>query len=95
MIPAKGSAASDLITLAEEKDTTAEKLVQSYVYAKHPDMSVLIGTTRKEHLQASIDALDMSLSEKDLIRIETAFSDDMAWGIGMRNFTFRDGRMEG
>ena len=38
---------SDLKVIADEKNTTIEKLAQAYIYAKHPDMSVLIGTTSK------------------------------------------------
>jgi aryl-alcohol dehydrogenase-like predicted oxidoreductase len=47
---------------AWEKNTTVEKLAQAYVYAKNPDMSILIGTTRKVHLQDSIDTLVVDLS---------------------------------
>lgn len=44
---------SGLRKIATEKCTTVENLLQAYVYEKNPDMSVLIGTTRKEHLQDS------------------------------------------
>lgn len=80
--------------IAKEKGTTVENLAQAYVYAKHPDMSILIGTTRKEHLQDSVDALSVELSESDVKRIEAAFSEEKGKGAGMRNFIFRDGRME-
>ena len=61
---------SDLSEIAEDKRTTVENLLQAYVWAKHPDMSILIGTTRKEHLQDSIDALSVSLSAEDIEYIE-------------------------
>lgn len=85
---------SGLRKIATEKCTTVENLLQAYVYEKNPDMSVLIGTTRKEHLQDSIDALSMELSADEIIRIETVFPAERLQGVGMRNFTFRDGRME-
>ena len=85
---------SGLRKIAAEKCTTVENLLQAYVYEKNPDMSVLIGTTRKEHLQDSIDALSMELSADEIIRIETVFPAERLQGVGMRNFTFRDGRME-
>ena len=85
---------SGLRKIAAEKCTTVENLLQAYVYEKNPDMSVLIGTTRKEHLQDSIDALSMELSADETIRIETVFPAERLQGVGMRNFTFRDGRME-
>ena len=85
---------SGLRKIAAEKCTTVENLLQAYVYEKNPDMSVLIGTTRKEHLQDSIDALSMELSADEIIWIETVFPAERLQGVGMRNFTFRDGRME-
>ena len=85
---------SGLRKIAAEKCSTVENLLQAYVYEKNPDMSVLIGTTRKEHLQDSIDALSMELSADEIIRIENVFPAERLQGVGMRNFTFRDGRME-
>ena len=82
-----------LKALAGEKNTTIEKLAQAYVYAKHPEMSVLIGTTSKEHLRDSIDALSLELTADDIGEIEAAFPTDQVQGVGMRDFVFRDGRM--
>ena len=82
-----------LKAVADEKNTTIEKLAQAYVYAKHPEMSVLIGTTSKEHLQDSIDALSLELTADDVREIEAAFPADQVQGVGMRDFVFRDGRM--
>lgn len=79
--------------IAQEKGTTVEKLAQAYVYAKNPDMKVLIGTTRKEHLQDSIDALSVELSPEDVKRIEDAFPSEKLKGMDRRNFTFRDGQV--
>ena len=82
-----------LKAVAEEKNTTLEKLAQAYVYAKHPEMSVLIGTTSKAHLQDSIDVLSLELTADDIQKIEAAFPADQVQGVGMRDFVFRDGRM--
>ena len=83
-----------LKTVADEKNTTIEKLAQAYVYAKHPEMSILIGTTSKEHLQESIDVLSLELTADDIREIEAAFPADQVQGVGMRDFVFRDGRMD-
>lgn len=56
-------------------------------------MSILVGTTRKEHLQESIDALSVELSAEDVRRIEEAFPVEMLQGRDMRSFVFRDGRI--
>ena len=79
--------------IAKENNTTVENLAQAYVYAKNPDMSILIGTTRKEHLQDSIDALSVDLSEEDIEQIESVFPAEKLQGMNMRNFTFRDGQI--
>ena len=89
----RGALVSGLREIAREKQTTVENLAQAYVWAKHPDMSVLIGTTRKEHLQSSIDALSVELSLEDVARIESVVPADITSRMQMRNFVFRDGRI--
>ena len=84
---------SSLKVIADEKNTTIEKLAQAYVYKKQPDMSILIGTTSREHLQDSIDALSVELTADDIQKIESEFLPNAVQGIRMRNFVFRDGRM--
>ena len=84
---------SGLREIAAEKNTTVENLAQAYVYEKNPDMSILIGTTRKEHLQDSIDALSVELSREDIERIEKSFPAEKIKGMNMRNFVFRDGKV--
>lgn len=79
--------------IADEKHTTTEKLVQAYVYAKNPDMKIIIGTTRKEHLQDAIDALSIELTPEDVTRIEDAFPSDALKGMPMRNYVFHNGRV--
>ena len=84
---------SGIRRIAQEKNTTVENLAQAYVYAKNPDMSILIGTTRKEHLQDSIDALSVDLSAEDVQRIESVFPAEKLQGMGMRNIIFKDGQI--
>ena len=91
----KDSILSGLRGIAAEKDTTVENLLQAYVYEKNPDMSILIGTTRKEHLQDSIDALSVELTPQDIRRMEEVFpAEQLRHIVGMRNFTFRDGKIQ-
>ena len=82
---------SGIREIAAEKNTTVENLLQAYVWCKHPNMSILIGTTRKEHLQASIDALSVEFTAEDIARIEAAFPSELMERVPGRNFTFRDG----
>ena len=94
MLSRENGAFTNLKKLAIEKGTTVEKLVQAYVTCKHPDMSVLIGTTSKEHLQDSIDALRIEFTPEEIVMIESDFASTSIQGSGMRNIIFRDGRME-
>lgn len=82
-----------LDAVAADKGATAEAIAQAYVCAKDPDMSILIGTTRKEHLQESIDALSIELSVEDLARIDAACASAADAEPVMRNIAFRNGRM--
>ena len=82
-------------SIAADKETTVENLLQAYVYEKNLDMSVLIGTTRKEHLKESIDALSVSLTSEDISRIESVFPAEKLQGMAMRNISFKDGKMVG
>ena len=84
---------SNLRLIAQEKQTTVENLAQAYVYSKNPDMSVLIGTTRKEHLQSSIDALTINLSQSDIQKIEEVFPAEILSSMQMRTVTFNHGRI--
>lgn len=89
----KESVISGIREIALEKGTVVEKRAQAYVWAKNPDMSILIGTTRKEHLQDSIDALCVELNAEAIQRIENAFPAEKLQGMGMRNIIFRDGKI--
>lgn len=79
--------------MAQEKHTSVEKLAQAYVHAKYPDMTILIGTTRKEHLQDSIDALSLTLSAKDIQRLEAAFPAGKFQEVNLPDIFFRNGKM--
>ena len=89
----KDKALSGLREIAADKHTSVENLLQAYVWAKHSDMSILIGTTRKEHLQDSIDALSVALSAEDVGHIEAVFPANILSGMQMPNFIFRDGQV--
>lgn len=84
---------SGLKEIAAEKHTTVENLAQAYVYAKNPDMKILIGTTSKEHLQSSIDALSVELTPADVQHIEDVFPSELLKGMDMRHFVYRNGRV--
>ena len=78
--------------IADEKDISVSNLALLWALAKYDHVSALIGTTSVEHLRESIDALKTDLSIEDIKRIEAAFPSEKVKGVGMRAFTFRNGR---
>ncbi len=88
----KHKALEGLNKMALEKNTSVEKLLQAYVYSKHEDIKLLIGTTSVEHLKDSIEALSLELSDEDIKRMEKEFPSEMFKGMQMRNIAFKDGR---
>lgn len=79
--------------IADEKGVTLSQLALAWSLAKYDHVQSLIGTTNPAHLQESIDALKIELSEEDITRIETALDANKIGGMGMRNFVFTDGIM--
>ena len=61
--------------------------------AKLPQAQSLIGTTSPEHLQESMEALSIVLSEEDVREIETAFPAEKVKGNGMGDFVCRNGKI--
>ncbi len=79
--------------IADEKGVTLSQLALAWSLAKSDQVQSLIGTTNPEHLRSAVDALQIDLTEEDIIRIETACPADQVSGRGMRNFVFTNGRM--
>lgn len=83
----------DLKKIADDKGVTLSQLALAWSLAKYDHVQSLVGTTSPEHLQESIDALKITLTEDDVRAIEAAILAEKVKGRGMRNFVFTDGRM--
>lgn len=79
--------------IADEKGVSISQLALAWSMAKYDHVQSLVGTTSPEHLQESIDALKITLTEKEIQAIEDAIPEDKVQGRGMRNFVFTNGRM--
>lgn len=79
--------------IADEKGITLSQLALAWSLAKYDHVQSLIGTANPDHLQESVDALKVELSDEDIVRIETALDADKVGGKGMRRFVFTDGVM--
>ena len=91
----KTSLLREVREIAAEKQTTLSNLMQAYVYAKNPDMRAIVGTTRAAHLQEAIQALQLTLTDEEVARVEAAFPAERFQGMGTRNPIFQDGRIVG
>lgn len=84
---------SSLKEVADEKGVTLSQLALAWSLAKYDNVQSLIGTTNPEHLQNAVDALNITLTEEDIMRMESAISASKL-GVGvMRSFRFTNGRM--
>ena len=79
--------------LASDFATTPERLLQAYVHTKHPEMRVLVGTTREEHLLDAIEALRIELGAEDVALLESLVPQGGLPNASMRRIRFRNGRI--
>ena len=83
----------ELKKIADVKGVNLSQLALAWSLAKYDHVQSLVGTTSPEHLQESIDALKITLTEDDICAIEAAIPAEKVKGRGMRNFVFIDGVM--
>ncbi|ONI88433.1 aldo/keto reductase [Saccharothrix sp. ALI-22-I] len=69
-----------LRAIATEKDTTVAQLAIAWVLAQGDDIVPLVGARRRDRLTEALGALDITLTESDLARIESAVPADSAAG---------------
>jgi aryl-alcohol dehydrogenase-like predicted oxidoreductase len=66
--------------IAQDKNVTPAQLALAWVLAQGEDIVVIPGTKRRTHLEQNLGALDVTLTEEDLARINDAFPIDAAVG---------------
>ena len=67
--------------IADEKGISVSDLALLWTFAKYDHVSALVGTTNKDHLIKSIDALKTELTAEDIERIEAVFPAEKVKGI--------------
>jgi aryl-alcohol dehydrogenase-like predicted oxidoreductase len=71
----------DRITeIAQDKNVTPAQLALAWVLAQGEDIVTIPGTKRRAYLEQNLDALDVTLTEEELARINDAFPMDAAAG---------------
>lgn len=79
--------------IADEKGVSLSQLTLAWSLAKYDHVQSLVGTTDPAHLQSAVDALDIILTDEDIVRIEAVCPADQIQGKGSHNFIFTNGRM--
>jgi aryl-alcohol dehydrogenase-like predicted oxidoreductase len=80
--------------IAQEKGVKPSQLALAWVLAQNEHSVPIPGTTRREHLQANIAALEVTLTSEDLARIEAVapagavIDSDAVAGLGVDPGTF-------
>jgi aryl-alcohol dehydrogenase-like predicted oxidoreductase len=69
-----------LRALAGEKGVTPSQLAIAWVLAKRSDVVPVIGARTRAQLSESLEALEVRLSDEDVIRVETAVAADAVAG---------------
>lgn len=79
-LPHNLSLVEKLRKVAEGKGITVAQLAVAWVASQGDDIVPLIGARRRDQLQEALGALDVTFTEDDLARIETAVPKDAAAG---------------
>jgi aryl-alcohol dehydrogenase-like predicted oxidoreductase len=66
--------------IAQDKDVTPAQLALAWVLVQGEDIVTIPGTKRRAYLEQNLGALDVTLTEEDLARINDAFPMDAAVG---------------
>ena len=66
--------------IAQDKNVTPAQLALAWVLAQGEDIVAIPGTKRRTYLEQNLGALDVTLTEEDLARINDAFPMDAAVG---------------
>src|SRR5256714_14423781 len=67
-------AASIVQELAKQKGATPGQIALAWVLHKGDDIAPIPGTTRRKHLEDNVGAVDISLSEDDMSKLDAALS---------------------
>jgi aryl-alcohol dehydrogenase-like predicted oxidoreductase len=66
--------------IAQEKGVSTAQLAIAWVLSRGSDIVPLIGARKRERLEEALAALDLILTEEDLVRIEQAVPPEQASG---------------
>ncbi|MCP4143498.1 MAG: aldo/keto reductase [Chloroflexi bacterium] len=66
--------------IAQDKNVTPAQLALAWILAQGEDIVTIPGTKRRTYLEQNLGALDVTLTEEDLARINDAFPMDAAVG---------------
>ena len=81
--------------IADGKGCTTSNLAIAWVLQKNPDMLAIIGTTHPDHLEDSLKALDIKLSDEEMRIIGELFAPGRVRGGVLPKMHYSNGRFVG
>ena len=73
-------AASAVQELAEQKGATAGQIALAWLLRKGPDIVPIPGTKKRTHLEDNVGAMDVSLSDEEMSKLDAALSPEKVAG---------------
>ncbi|HEY8205181.1 MAG TPA: aldo/keto reductase, partial [Pyrinomonadaceae bacterium] len=73
-------AASIVQELAKQKGATPGQIALAWLLHKGDDIVPIPGTTRRKHLEDNVGAVDLSLSDQDMAKLDAALSPENVAG---------------
>ncbi len=62
-----------VVAIAQEKDVTPAQIALAWLFSKDYVTSPIIGATKLEHVEQAVEALEITLSDDDIKRVEEAY----------------------
>ena len=81
--------------IADGKGCTTSNLAIAWVLQKNPDMLAIIGTTHPDHLTDSLLALDITLTDEEMLTIGKIFAPGQVRGGVLPKMHYRNGQFTG
>ncbi|MHA1946867.1 MAG: aldo/keto reductase [Candidatus Hodarchaeales archaeon] len=63
-----------VVEVAHEKDVSPAQIALAWLYSNDTITAPIVGITKVQHLEEAVDALDIRLSDKEIMRLEECYS---------------------
>ncbi|MHA1543141.1 MAG: aldo/keto reductase, partial [Candidatus Hodarchaeales archaeon] len=63
-----------VVEVAQEKDVSPAQIALAWLYSNDTITAPIVGITKVQHLEEAVDALDIRLNDKEIMRLEECYS---------------------